>query len=93
MTVGSGDPTLTFEYENSATYHELNLSNTASYLRLTSFAYRLKEFIKEQLITIPMGSRALVPAAAAPPPPPPVAQPPSPAALADDPGAMLAGLL
>ncbi|CAH2072143.1 unnamed protein product [Thlaspi arvense] len=68
MTVGSGDPTLTFE---------------------------LKEFIKEHLITIPTGSRALVPAtgAAAPPPPPPVAQPPSPAALADDPGAMLAGLL
>ncbi|EFH50344.1 hypothetical protein ARALYDRAFT_489126 [Arabidopsis lyrata subsp. lyrata] len=67
MTVGSGDPTLTFE---------------------------LKEFIKEQLITIPMGSRALVPAAgSAPSPAPPVAQPPSPAALADDPGAMLAGLL
>lgn len=39
-----------------------------------------------------MGSRALVPAAAAPAPPA-VAQPPSPAALADDPGAMLAGLL
>ena len=37
-----------------------------------------------------MGSRALVPAAG---PAPPVAQPPSPAALADDPGAMLAGLL
>ncbi|KAJ0266590.1 AP-2 complex subunit alpha-1 [Hirschfeldia incana] len=66
MTVGSGDPTLTFE---------------------------LKEFIKEQLIAIPMGSRALVPTAAAAAPPPPVAQPPSPAALADDPGAMLAGLL
>jgi AP-2 complex subunit alpha len=63
MTVGTGDPTLTFE---------------------------LKEFIKEQLITVPMGSRALVPAAG---PAPPVAQPPSPAALADDPGAMLAGLL
>ncbi|CAA7027715.1 unnamed protein product [Microthlaspi erraticum] len=60
MTVGSGDPTLTFE---------------------------LKEFIKEQLVSIPVGSRALVPAA------PPVAQPPSPAALADDPGALLAGLL
>uniref|UniRef100_A0A1J3GCH1 AP-2 complex subunit alpha n=1 Tax=Noccaea caerulescens TaxID=107243 RepID=A0A1J3GCH1_NOCCA len=68
MTVGSGDPTLTFE---------------------------LKEFIKEQLITIPMGSRALVPAAsgAGAAPAPPVAQPPSPAALADDPGALLAGLL
>ncbi|KAL1213388.1 AP-2 complex subunit alpha-2 [Cardamine amara subsp. amara] len=63
LTVGSGDPTLTFE---------------------------LKEFIKEQLITIPMGSRALVPA---PTPAPPVAQPLSPAALADDPGALLAGLL
>jgi AP-2 complex subunit alpha len=67
MTVGSGDPTLTFE---------------------------LKEFIKEHLITMPMGSRALVTAAgAAPAPTPPVAQPPSPAALADDPGALLAGLL
>ncbi|XP_023636452.1 AP-2 complex subunit alpha-2 isoform X4 [Capsella rubella] len=67
LTVGSGDPTLTFE---------------------------LKEFIKEQLITIPMGSRALVPAAGpGPAPTPPVAQPPSPAALADDPGALLAGLL
>ncbi|XP_010421070.1 PREDICTED: AP-2 complex subunit alpha-2 isoform X2 [Camelina sativa] len=67
MTIGSGDPALTFE---------------------------LKEFIKEQLITIPMGSRALVPAAGpGPAPAPPVAQPPSPAALADDPGALLAGLL
>ena len=31
MTVGSGDPTLTFEYDNSASFHELNLSNTATY--------------------------------------------------------------
>ncbi|XP_019084751.1 PREDICTED: AP-2 complex subunit alpha-1-like isoform X1 [Camelina sativa] len=65
MTVGSGDPSLTFE---------------------------LKEFIKEQLITIPMGSRAIVPAAGSGPAQP-VAQPPSPATLADDPGALLAGLL
>ncbi|EOA22054.1 hypothetical protein CARUB_v10002594mg [Capsella rubella] len=65
MTVGSGDPSLTFE---------------------------LKEFIKEQLITIPMGSRAIVPAAGQGPAPS-VAQPPSPANLADDPGALLAGLL
>ncbi|XP_010454540.1 PREDICTED: AP-2 complex subunit alpha-2-like [Camelina sativa] len=65
MTVGSGDPSLTFE---------------------------LKEFIKEQLITIPMGSRAIVPAAGSGPAQP-VALPPSPATLADDPGALLAGLL
>lgn len=57
------------------------------YLRL----YRLKEFIKEQLIAIPMGSRALVPAV--PVPAAPLAQPPSPAVDANDPGAMLAGLL
>ncbi|CAN8252601.1 unnamed protein product [Cochlearia groenlandica] len=66
MTVGSGDPTLTYE---------------------------LKEFIKEQIIAIPVGSRALVPSAGPGPAPPPVAQPPSPVIAADDPGAMLAGLL
>ncbi|KFK39913.1 hypothetical protein AALP_AA3G305400 [Arabis alpina] len=66
MTVGTGDPTLTFE---------------------------LKEFIKEQLIAIPT-SRALVPAAGpGPGQAPPVVQPPSPVIAADDPGAMLAGLL
>ncbi|VVB16808.1 unnamed protein product [Arabis nemorensis] len=54
----------------------------------------LKEFIKEQLIAIPVGSRALVPAAGpGPGQAPPAVQPPSPVIAADDPGAMLAGLL
>lgn len=50
--------------------------------------YRLKEFIKEQLVSIPTASRAPAPA-------PPAPQPTSPpaAALTDDPGALLAGLL
>ncbi|KAH0942706.1 hypothetical protein HID58_002343 [Brassica napus] len=66
-------------------------------LRLTvasgdsTLTFELKEFIKEQLIAIPMGSRALVPAV--PVPAAPLAQPPSPAVDANDPGAMLAGLL
>lgn len=55
MTVGSGDPILTFE---------------------------LKEFIKEQLVSIPPPSRPAAPPAQ-----------PSPAASLTDPGAMLAGLL
>lgn len=58
---------------------------------LAYLVYRLKEFIKEQLIAIPMGSRALVPAV--PGPAAPLAQPPTPAVDANDPGAMLAGLL
>ena len=50
--------------------------------------YRLKEFIKEQLVSIPTASRPPAPA-------PPAPQPTSPpaAALTDDPGALLAGLL
>lgn len=49
--------------------------------------YRLKEFIKEQLITIPVPSRAHAPmlAQAQPTSPPPPAL--------SDPGAILAGLL
>jgi len=46
---------------------------------------RLKEFIKEQLVSIPTASRPPAPA-------PPAAQPTNPAALTD-PGALLAGLL
>jgi len=49
---------------------------------------RLKEFIKEQLVSIPTASRPPAPA----PPAPPAAQPTNPAALTD-PGALLAGLL
>ncbi|XP_010535653.1 PREDICTED: AP-2 complex subunit alpha-2-like isoform X2 [Tarenaya hassleriana] len=57
-----------------------------------TLTFELKEYIKEQLITIPTGPRAtppspLAPAAGA------VAQPSSPAVAADDPGALLAGLL
>lgn len=49
---------------------------------------RLKEFIKEQLVSIPTV------ASYAPMPAPPVPQPATPAAAAlTDPGAMLAGLL
>ncbi|KAK7853645.1 ap-2 complex subunit alpha-2 [Quercus suber] len=63
-------------------------------LRLTvasgdpTLTFELKEFIKEQLVSIPTASRAPAPA-------PPAPQPTSPpaAALTDDPGALLAGLL
>lgn len=51
--------------------------------------YRLKEFIKEQLCSIPTAPRAPGPVS----PAHPVAQPTSPAAALTDPGAMLAGLL
>lgn len=48
--------------------------------------HRLKEFIKEQLVSIPVPSRA-------PAPVPPPAQPVSPPTATSDPGAILAGLL
>ncbi|XP_052184926.1 AP-2 complex subunit alpha-1-like isoform X2 [Diospyros lotus] len=51
-----------------------------------TLTFELKEFIKEQLISIPTISRA--PAAA-----PPQAQPTSPTTIVSDPGALLAGLL
>lgn len=64
---------------------------------------RLKEFIKEQLVGIPINhprahtppapAQALAPAPAPAPPAPPVAQPSTPASSLTDPGAMLAGLL
>ncbi|OMO58285.1 hypothetical protein CCACVL1_25502 [Corchorus capsularis] len=63
MTLGSGDPTLTFE---------------------------LKEFIKEQLISIPMAPRAPAPPVAAPTTP---AAAPTPQIPPNDPAALLAGLL
>lgn len=47
---------------------------------------RLKEFIKEQLVSVPIISRS--PQSAAPPPP---SAPPT--VPSDDPGALLAGLL
>lgn len=50
--------------------------------------FRLKEFIKEQLIYIPNPSRAPTPT-----PTPPQAQPITPPTPSSDPGAILAGLL
>lgn len=54
-----------------------------------TLTFELKEFIKEQLVSIPTAPRPPAPA----PPAPSVAQPVSPAAPSNDPGAMLAGLL
>ncbi|KAF5447590.1 hypothetical protein F2P56_033131 [Juglans regia] len=54
-----------------------------------TLTFELKEFIKEQLVSIPTASRAPMPAT----PAPPIPQPTSPAAALTDPGAMLAGLL
>lgn len=85
MTVASGDPALTFEYVSICLAPNKNgyriylhfIINRCKYL-----VHRLKEFIKEQLVSIPVPSRA-------PAPVPPPAQPVSPS----DPGAILAGLL
>lgn len=52
---------------------------------LTLYVNRLKEFIKEQLISIPPASLAPQPVPQQAPPNPPIAQ--------SDPGAMLAALL
>lgn len=89
MTIASGDPTLTFEYA-----HILNFTDLIKHFEIASkidlifsLYYRLKEFIKEQLIIIPVPSRV-------PTPMPPQPQPPSPPTTAiSDPGAILAGLL
>ncbi|KAK9939922.1 hypothetical protein M0R45_016602 [Rubus argutus] len=54
-----------------------------------TLTFELKEFIKEQIVNIPVVPRAPGPV----PPTPPVAQPTSPAAALTDPGALLAGLL
>ncbi|XP_050368388.1 AP-2 complex subunit alpha-1-like [Argentina anserina] len=54
-----------------------------------SLTFELKEFIKEQIVSIPVAPRAPGPV----PPAPPVVQPTSPAAALTDPGALLAGLL
>lgn len=56
-----------------------------------SHSYRLKEFIKEQLVSIPTAPTAS--SIPAPAPPPPQVQPTVPAAVLTDPGALLAGLL
>ncbi|XP_061345361.1 AP-2 complex subunit alpha-1-like isoform X3 [Gastrolobium bilobum] len=57
-----------------------------------TLTFELKEFIKEQLVSIPTATR--VPAQApSTPPTPPVAQPASAPAALTDPGAMLAALL
>ncbi|KAH9660203.1 AP-2 complex subunit alpha-1 [Citrus sinensis] len=54
-----------------------------------TLTFELKEFIKEQLVSIPIAPRPPAPV----PPTPSVAQPVPPAAPSNDPGAMLAGLL
>ncbi|KAL6202901.1 hypothetical protein ACLB2K_026605 [Fragaria x ananassa] len=54
-----------------------------------TLTFELKEFIKEQIVNIPVAPHAPGPVA----PAPPVAQPTSPAAALTDPGALLAGLL
>ncbi|KAF2300664.1 hypothetical protein GH714_015044 [Hevea brasiliensis] len=54
-----------------------------------ALTFELKEFIKEQLVSIPTAPRGPTTA----PPAPPVVQPTSPAMALTDPGAMLAGLL
>uniref|UniRef100_A0A2P2MSX5 AP-2 complex subunit alpha n=1 Tax=Rhizophora mucronata TaxID=61149 RepID=A0A2P2MSX5_RHIMU len=54
-----------------------------------TLTFELKEFIKEQLVSIPMAP----PGPAQAPPAPPVAQPTSPPTALTDPGAILAGLL
>lgn len=51
-----------------------------------TLTFELKEFIKEQLVSIPTAPQAPTPA-------PPAPQPTSPAAALTDPGAILAGLL
>ncbi|EEF34929.1 AP-2 complex subunit alpha, putative [Ricinus communis] len=51
-----------------------------------TLTFELKEFIKEQLVSIPTAPRGPTPA-------PPVAQPPNPVTALTDPGAVLAGLL
>ncbi|KAL5763867.1 hypothetical protein ACOSP7_016232 [Xanthoceras sorbifolium] len=59
-----------------------------------TLTFELKEFIKEQLVSIPTAPRAPGSTPPAPAPPvPPVVQPTSPAAALNDPGALLAGLL
>lgn len=80
MTVASGDPTLTFEYEIQPHRPILELYLSFNNLPdcLDHLICRLKEFIKEQLVSIPTAPR------------PPA---PAPAAPSNDPGAMLAGLL
>lgn len=55
-----------------------------------TLTFELKEFIKEQLVSIPTAPRPQPPQV---PPAPPVAQPTSSAAALSDPGALLAGLL
>ncbi|GFP95383.1 ap-2 complex subunit alpha-2 [Phtheirospermum japonicum] len=56
-----------------------------------TLTFELKEFVKEQLVSIPVPSRA--PAPGPPMPMPPQARPTSPPSAITDPGAMLAGLL
>ncbi|KAL3622861.1 hypothetical protein CASFOL_033469 [Castilleja foliolosa] len=58
-----------------------------------TLTFELKEFVKEQLVSIPVSSRAPAPGPPMPMPMPPQARPTSPPSAITDPGAMLAGLL
>ncbi|XP_024023774.1 AP-2 complex subunit alpha-1 [Morus notabilis] len=58
-----------------------------------TLTFELKEFIKEQLVSIPSVPTAPRASPGQAPPAPPVAQPTSSAAALSDPGALLAGLL
>lgn len=90
MTVASGDPALTFEYVPICLVRNKNVNDICLQLIINCCKHllmrRLKEFIKEQLVSIPVPSRA--PAPVSPP-----AQPVSPPTATSDPGDILAGLL
>lgn len=84
MTLASGDPTLTFELVVKLSHKEVSL-NWISGNFLTILPHRLKEFIKEQLVSIPTVAQAPTPA--------PPAAPPTPQIPPNDPAALLADLL
>lgn len=91
MTVASGDPTLTFEYVlflvRCISLPILQYKFVSKFQDLfCQMMYRLKEFIKEQLVSIPLAAQAPAPVA---PQPHPTSSPPA----STDPGALLAGLL
>lgn len=89
MTTASGDPTLTFEYVfNLYKLCRIWLCIWVSSLifEIPLTIYRLKEYVKEQLVYIPVPPQA-------PAPIPPQARPTSPPTPISDPGALLAGLL
>lgn len=84
MTIASGDPALTFEYVFNVQVYVFELCIKLYMVNDLETILRLKEFIKEQLVNIPIPSAPM----------PPQAQPISPPVTAtSDPGDLLAGLL